>query len=291
MKKLIASILAATIGFTIFTGQCFAAEKKAVLVVSFGTSYNDTRTKTIDAIEKDIAEKFTDYDVKRAFTSQIIIKKLKQRDGLEIDTVKEAMDKLVNEGYTTVICQPTHVMNGYEYDEMVDAIDDYKNKFKSFAFGKPLLTSTEDYEKASKAIMQEFKLNSDEALVLMGHGTEHFANATYAAFDYRLKNDGYKNAFVGAVEGYPDLDTVIKQVKDLKVKKVYLTPLMVVAGDHANNDMAGDEEDSWKTIFTKEGFEAEPVLKGLGEYSSIRRIYIDHVQQAIDSLNAKGENN
>ncbi len=258
--------------------------KKAILVVSFGTSYNDTRAVTIDAIESDIANAFPDYDVKRAFTSQIIIDKLSERDNLQIDNVQQAMEHLISQGYGTLICQPTHVMNGYEYDDMVAAISAYKDKFATIKFGTPLLTSAQDYETLAQTLKKVMPQTQDgEAVVFMGHGTTHPSNSAYSALAYQFLLDGNKNFLVGTVEGFPDVNTVVKLAKENKIKKVYLTPLMVVSGDHANNDMAGDEDDSWKTIFKSEGFEVEPILKGLGEYPEIRTLYVAHTQAAIDS--------
>lgn len=257
--------------------------KKAVLVVSFGTSYNDSRDKTIGAVESKIAEAFPDYDQKRAFTSQIIIDKLEKRDGLKINNVTEAMEELLNEGYGTVVVQPTHVMNGEEYDEMKELTAPYEDKFVNIKYGKPLLTSSDDYVELINAIVAETpQIKEDKtAVVLMGHGTEHFANATYSALDYRFKALGYNNVFVGTVEGYPDLDKVKSDVKAGGYTKVVLLPLMIVAGDHANNDMAGDEEDSWKTQFKKEGYEVETVLKGLGEYKGVQEMFAEHCQDAL----------
>lgn len=256
--------------------------KKAVLVVSFGTSYNESREKTIGAVEAKVAEAFPDYDQKRAFTSQTIIDKLADRDNEVIDNVTQAMDKLVEEGYGSVVIQPTHVMNGKEYDEMKELTAPYEDKL-SIKYGTPLLTSSEDYEELANAIISETPQVSEEgtAVVLMGHGTEHFANATYAALDYRFKALGYDNIFVGTVEGYPDLDKVKTDLAELNPKKVVLLPLMIVAGDHATNDMAGDEEDSWKTQLKKEGYEVECVLKGLGEYAEIQDMFVEHCEAAM----------
>lgn len=266
-----------------------SADKKAVLVVSFGTSYNDSREKTIGAVEKKIAETYPDYDQKRAFTSQIIIDKLAERDNEHIDNVPEAMQKLIDEGYGTVVIQPTHVMNGEEYDEMLEETAPFEDKFVSVKYGKPVLTSTEDYEKVINALVAETPQISEEgtAVVFMGHGTEHFANATYSALSYRFKAMGYNNVFVGTVEGYPDLDRVKEELAQFQPKKVVLLPLMIVAGDHANNDMAGDEEDSWKTQLKKEGYEVECVIKGLGEYSGIQDILVEHCGEAMTEEEAE----
>lgn len=290
MKKIISTflttlLLISTIGVSANAAETDKLGKKAILVVSFGTSYNDTRQKTIDAIENDIKNAYPDYEIIRAFTSQTIINKLKERDSLVIYNVKEAMEKLIKDGFDTVICQPTHIMNGYEYDDMVSEVSEYKSKFKFLAFGTPLLTSTKDYKAVANILSNEIpELQINEALVFMGHGTEHYANSAYAALDYHLKDNGNKNIFVGTVEGYPDLDTILKQMKSFNPKKIYLMPLMVVAGDHATNDMAGDEQDSWKITFKKQGYEVEVILKGLGEIQAIRQIYINHVKDAIDSI-------
>lgn len=256
--------------------------KKVILVVSFGTSYNDTRDATIGAVEKAIQDAYSDYEVRRAFTSQIIIDKLKKRDNLVIDNVTEAMERLVADGVGTVICQPTHIMNGFEYDDMMREVGAYAEHFETLRFGKPLLTSTQDYKDIVAAITKEFPVPEGSALVMMGHGTEHFANSTYAALSYHLVDNGIQNVFIGTVEGYPDFEDTLRNVKAAGVSKVILTPLMVVSGDHANNDMAGDEEGSWKTRFKAEGYQVEPVLKGLGEYDSIRAMYVAHVGAAIN---------
>lgn len=260
-----------------------SADKKAILVVSFGTSYNETREKTIGAIEAKIAEAYPDYDQKRAFTSQIIINKLAERDNEEIDNVEQAMERLVSEGYGTVVIQPTHIMNGEEYDEMKAAIAPYEDKFVSIKYGTPMLSSTQDYEEAINAIVAETPQISEEktAVVFMGHGTEHYANSAYAALAYRFKAMGYNNVFVGTVEGYPDLDRIKEELNEFQPDRVVLLPFMIVAGDHATNDMAGDEEDSWKTQLKKEGYEVETVLKGLGEYEGIQNMYVEHCGNAI----------
>lgn len=262
--------------------------KKAILVVSFGTSYAQTREKTIGAIEEDFRSAFPEYTIRRAFTSKMIIKKLRERDGIEVDTVAQALEKLEAEGYSTVICQPTHVMGGFEFDDVKREVENWKGRFDHIACGWPLLTSSEDYEQVTEALVQEFSdIPSDAALVLMGHGTEHPANATYPALDYRLKARGCKNFFVGTVEGYPDLQTVMQEVAAIHANKVFLAPLMVVAGDHAINDLCGEEEDSWKSCFEQAGYQTEPILKGLGEYPAFRRIYLEHCVQCIQSLESE----
>lgn len=255
--------------------------KKAILVVSFGTSYKETREKTIDAIENEIKNSFPDYTIYRAFTSNMIIKKLLKTDNLKIFTVKEALEKLIADNVKELIVQPTHVINGIENDLMVETVLKYKDNFESIKIGNPLLTSTLDYENLVKIIIKEFShLKEKEALVCMGHGSDHYSNSTYPALDYMFKEKGFKNVFVGTVEGYPKLTEVISGLKELNPSKITLMPLMVVAGDHAINDMSSDEEDSWKSILENKGFKVNFSLKGLGEYEDIRKIYIKHIKEA-----------
>lgn len=260
--------------------------KPVILTVSFGTSYNDSREKTIGAVEKAIADANPDYEVRRAFTSQIIIDKLKKRDNLEIDNVKEALDKLVKDGVKTLVVQPTHVMHGFEYDDVVAEVKKYSDKFDKLAIGEPLLSSDEDFKKAADAIVDNTKEyeGDNTCVVLMGHGTEHEANATYAKLQNVFTANGPDNYFIGTVEAEPTVEDMVKKAKDGKYSKVVLRPLMVVAGDHANNDMAGDEDDSWKSIFAKEGFVVECVLKGMGEIPAIQQLYVSHVKDAIATL-------
>lgn len=256
---------------------------KVMLVVSFGTSYNDNRDLSIGGIEKALQTAYPDYEIRRAFTSQIIIDKLKERDKIEIDNVTQAMDRLVADGVKEVIIQPTHVMNGFEYDDIVAQVKPYSDKFESFKIGKNLLISDTDYDQLISAITEETKAyNADgTAIVFMGHGTEHGANATYAKLQQRVTDAGYDNYFIGTVEATPSLQDVIAKVKNSGATKVVLLPLMIVAGDHANNDMAGDEEDCWKSAFEAEGFKVECVLKGLGQYPSIQKLIVKHAGETI----------
>ena len=259
--------------------------KKAILVVSFGTSYEDTREKTIGATEKAIAEAFPDYEIRRAFTSGTIIKKLAERDNIIIDTVGEALEKLKNEGFGTVICQPTHIMPGKEYDELCSACKGFEEIFPSFAIGSPLINSFDTYEEACLAFMSDKELGEDEAIIAMGHGTHHFANAIYSALGYTFKDLGMTNVFVTTVEGVPSFEQTLKELSsNEKIKKVKLYPFMIVAGDHANNDMAGDEEDSLKTVLKKAGYEVEANLVGLGENEAMRQLFVKNVEDAIASL-------
>ncbi len=257
--------------------------KPVLLVVSFGTSYNNSRDITIGAIENALAAAYPEYEVRRAFTSQIIIDILKERDKLEIDNVTEAMDRLVADGVKDVVIQPTHVMNGYEYDDVVAEVTPYKEKFDSLKIGEPLLISDADYDEVVSAITAQTAAHDADgtAVVFMGHGTEHESNATYAKLQRKITDAGHSNYFIGTVEAEPTVEEVLALVQASGAKKVVLLPLMIVAGDHANNDMAGDEEDSWKSIFEAEGFEVECVLEGLGQNAAIQQIYVEHAAAAI----------
>lgn len=253
--------------------------KKAILAVSFGTSHNDTRKITIDAIEKDMQEAFPSYALYRAWTSKMIIKKVNARDGVHIFTVKEAMEQMLQDGITDILVQPTHVINGIENDLMKEDALAYQEQFHSISFGDPLLTSEQDNLAVIEAITSEFKdLTKKDVLVLMGHGTTHYANAIYAALDYTFKDKGYSNIFLGTVEAYPTMESLLKMVHVYQPRKVVLAPFMIVAGDHAKNDMASDEPNSWYSQFKAEGYEVEPVLKGLGEYPGIRKLFIEHLK-------------
>lgn len=257
--------------------------KPVILAVSFGTSYADTREKTIGAIENAIAAAHPDYEVRRAFTSQIIINVMARRDNIKVDNVNEAMDRLVADKVTDLVVQPTHIMNGFEYDEMIAAIKPYESKFARIRYGRPLMSQDRDFTEVSQALIEntrQYSAAADTAVVFMGHGTEHNANQVYTRLEGLLKNAGAGHYFVGTVEAEPTLEEVIAGIKSLNVSKVVMLPFMIVAGDHANNDMAGDEEDSWKSILEAEGYEVTPVLRGLGEYPKIREIFARHAGEA-----------
>ena len=263
--------------------SCGSGSKKPViLVVSFGTSYNDSREVTIGGIEKAIQAANPDKEVRRAFTSQIIIDKLKSRDNIEIDNVEEAFARLKKDGVKDLIVQPTHVMSGYEYDDLMKVVNAEKSNFTSVKVGAPLLTSDADYDAVIAAITAATAEYDDgkTLITFMGHGTEHASNATYAKLQEKLTAAGKSNYCVGTVEAEPSLEDVIAAAKAGGYTRVVLEPLMVVAGDHANNDMAGDEEDSWKTVLQGEGFEVVPVLKGLGQIEAVQAVYVAHVAAA-----------
>lgn len=284
MKKVL-SILIVSAMFLSLASAAMAQEapKKTILVVSFGTSYNDSRALTLDAIEQEIAKANPDWDVRRAYTAQTIIDKLAQRDNLQIDNVIQAMDKLVADGVKELVIQPTHVMPGYEYDDVVREVTPYAEKFEKFSMGKPLIFHPEDYDAVIDALVNNMpEVGKEEiAVVLMGHGSHHYANAIYSELQYLLHAKGYENVFVGTVEGVPRVDHVIAAVTANGAKTVVQYPLMIVAGDHANNDMAGEEDDSWNTLFTNAGFQVENRIQGLGQNEAIRALILAHLASAI----------
>lgn len=279
-----------------------------ILVVSFGTSFNDSRVADIKGIEDALKEAYPDWSVRRAFTAQIIINHVQARDGEQIDNMQQALERAVASGVKNLVVQPTHLMHGAEYDEMVEALTEYQDSFESIAVAEPMLgevgedaTVVNDDKKAvaealTAAAVEEAGYDSMEAaaedgvaFVFMGHGTSHTANVTYDQMQAQMEELGYTNAFIGTVEGEPEdtaCDVVISKVAEAGYTKVILRPLMVVAGDHANNDMAGSEEDSWKSQFEASGsFESvDCQVEGLGRISAIEDLYVAHTQAAIDSL-------
>lgn len=284
-----------------------------LLVVSFGTSFNDSRAEDIKGIEDALAEAYPDWSVRRAFTAQIIINHVEARDNEVIDNMQQALDRAVDNGVKNLVVQPTHLMHGAEYDEMVEAIDGYKDKFESVAIAEPMLgevgddaTVINDDKKAvAQAITDEAckeagfddmqaAADAGTAFVFMGHGTSHTANVTYDQMQTQMDDLGFTNAFIGTVEGEPEdtaCEAVIEKVKEAGFKNVILRPLMVVAGDHANNDMAGDDEDSWKSQFEASGdFDSvDCQIAGLGRIEAVEDLYVEHTKAAIDSLGASDE--
>lgn len=267
------------------------AAKKAILVVSFGTTYADTRKLTTEAVEDKIRTAFPDYAVRHAFTSRIIIKTLADRDGLKFDTEKQALDKLKAEGYKEVIIQPLHIEAGDEYEKLMRVVKQYEKSFDKISVGRPLLYYTgqegekpDDYLIAIKALQTQFpKLAKNEAVALMGHGGVNPSNTAYAALQLKFEDAGLKNTFVFTVEGYPTVENLIEKLKANKIKKVTLMPMMLVAGDHANNDMAGDDKESFKSQLIAAGFKVEAYIHGLGENPGIQDIYVQHTKDAIDN--------
>ncbi len=255
--------------------------KKAVLVVSFGTSYEDTRRKTIDVCEERIKEALSGFDFFRAYTSTMIINKLAKRDQMHIDTPREALSKVYELGYDEVLIQSLHIICGDEYDKLREHIAEFEGKFSKLSVGRPLLTTIEDYQAAVKAVRFDLpKLKEDEAIVFMGHGTTHPVFSAYCALEYAFKEQNI-NAYVGTVEGYPMIENVIDRLKEDQIHTVYLIPFMLVAGDHAINDMASDEEDSWKTLLIESGINVHIILKGLGENPEIQRLFVEHAKESV----------
>lgn len=257
-----------------------------LLVVSFGTSFNDNRRLTVGAIESAIEDAFPDYSVRRGFTSQIIIDHVKRRDNVTIDNVGEALDRAVENGVKRLVIQPTHLMNGFEYNDVVNEVAEYSDAFEKIAVGEPLLSSDEDFTAVIEAITEDTKNYDDgeTAICFMGHGTEAESNKVYPKMQEMLADAGYKNYFIGTVEAAPTVEDVLELVKAGGYKKIVLQPLMIVAGDHANNDMAGDDEESWKSLFESEGYEVTCELRGLGAMEPIQKLFVEHAQAAIDSL-------
>lgn len=279
-----------------------------LLVVSFGTSFNDSRAEDIGGVEKALQAAYPDWSVRRAFTAQIIINHVQARDDEKIDNVDQALERAVSNGVKKLIIQPTHLMHGAEYDELKEAVDSYKDKFESVTIAEPLLGEVgsdatvinEDKQAVAEAITAQAvkSANYDSldaaaedgtAFVFMGHGTSHNAKVTYSQMQTQMDTLGYKNVFIGTVEGEPEetaCENVIEAVKAAGYKKVILRPLMVVAGDHANNDMAGDDDDSWKSQFTASGnFDSiDTQIAGLGEIEAVQKLYVEHTKNAIESL-------
>ena len=260
--------------------------EKELLVVSFGTSYNDSRRLTIGAIEAAMAEAFPDWSVRRAFTSQIIIDHVASRDGVAIDNVTQALDRAADNGVKTLVVQPTHLMNGLEYEELMNTLAEYSDAFESISVGQPLLTSDEDFQAVMEAIVAATAGYDDgrTAICFMGHGTEHDANGVYAKLQQLLTDSGHANYYIGTVEAEPTLEDLLASVGQGDYSRVVLLPLMVVAGDHANNDMAGDEDGSWRLAFEDAGYQVECVLTGLGEMEAIQDLFVAHAQAAVDAL-------
>ena len=279
-----------------------------LLVVSFGTSYNDSRVNDIKSIEDALQEAYPDWSVRRAFTAQIIINHIQARDGEKIDNMTQALERAVANGVKNLVVQPTHLMHGAEYDEMCAAIDDYRDNFDAVSIAEPLLGEVgsdatvinADKEAVAKAVTAaaveasgfdslEAAKEAGAAFVLLGHGTAHVARVSYSQMSTQMQQLGYENVFIGTVEGEPEetaCESVIEEVRAAGYTTVILRPLMVVAGDHANNDMAGSDDDSWKPMFEDAGFTVDCQIAGLGGIADIQALYIAHTQAAIDSLNA-----
>lgn len=261
--------------------------KKAILVVSFGTSYLDTLEKTIEKAEKQIRDKFSEYDIYRAFTSHMIIKKLKEKYEIFVDTPEEMLEKLYEDGYEEVIMQPLHMIPGEEFIYINKIAEVFKEKFEVLKVGRPIFyyqgieELPQDYSLFIEATKELYEENN--AVVLMGHGTAHPSNSVYGCLQAVFEDEGYENVFVTTVEGYPNFENVISRLKRKNISEVTIAPLMVVAGDHARNDMASDDEDSLKSVLEAEGIKVNVHLKGLGENEKFNELYINRIDDLINN--------
>ena len=272
----------------------YKSDKDAIVVMSFGTTYKENRAKTIEATIKEIQAAHPGVKVVTAFTSHIIINRIAENEGINYPTPEQALEQLAAEGYTRVALVALNVIPGMEYDYDKAIFHNYKENFKKMTLATPLIYwqgQEEQEDEVSdfiKALFTEIKKPSkNSAVLIMAHGTPHIANAYYSVIQAKLDEMGYKNVYIYTVEGWPNLETVIPKLKKDKIKNVMLVPMMMVAGDHANNDMAGDEEDSHKTILTNAGFKVSADLRGLGENRAIRQLYVKHANEAWDKLQSK----
>lgn len=268
--------------------------KQALLVVSFGTTYPDTLAKTILPIQEDLSSALPQATLFSAFTSEMIRKKLKNRDNHLVFNVTEALDHLLAEGYDAVVIQPTHVIPGEEYEILLAQAQPFLGKFSQILLGKPLLCQTQDYHNLAKALLADLPPQAPgQVHLFMGHGSTHFANAAYPMLEYVLHDLGRPDCWIGTVEGYPELDQVVNAMTQAgKVTHTHLRPLMIVAGDHAQNDLAGEEPESWKSQLEAQGYAVTCTLKGLGEYPEIRKIFVNHSknpQELADLLGKEGD--
>ena len=257
--------------------------KKELLVVSFGASYNDSRVAAIKAVEDAMAKAFPDYSVRRGFTANIIIEHVYRRDGVAIDDVDEALDRAKKNGVEELLVQPTHLMNGWEYGDLVKALEKRAGDFQTIKIGAPLLTSDDDFAKVADAMVkatEDLVKDDKTAVCYMGHGTAAASNAIYAKMQKTLEAQGHKNYFIGTVEAAPTAEDLVKLVKEGGYETVILRPMMIVAGDHANNDMASDEEDSWKSVFSAAGLKVQCEIKGLGELEAVQNLLTAHAKDA-----------
>lgn len=257
--------------------------KKALVVASFGTSVAEALPAIIN-IEEACQTAFPDYDFYRAFTSQRIVSKLKQTKQITVDSVENVMEKLVEAGYEEVLCQPTFITSGAEYDKMVKLLLSYRNRIPNLRVGNPLLVEKMDYKKMGAIVWNELPepLSVDEAFVFMGHGREDSANLVYRQLENVLRDTGEENVYVGTWQGTPGLDEIILQLRSHGIRKVYLMPLLTVAGKHARKDLAGSGEDSWVSRLQSEGFGTEVILKGLGEIDAVAALFAEHSKKTGD---------
>ena len=267
---------------------CGSFDKRAILVVSFGTTYADARKACIESVEDRIRAAFPGYEVRRAFTSRMVMRRLAERDGILVDNERQALDRLLAEGFSEVYVQPLHIVAGDEYEKIRGIVSEYAHlqKFRRLALGRPLLyymgqsEQPDDYLTVIQAL--DVTTGPEEALVFMGHGGFHPANAAYAALQLKLQEAGRQNVFIYVLEGFPSLPRIVAQLQSAGVRKVRLQPFMLVAGSHVRNDMDGDGADSAKSILTAAGFDVEVKLNGLGENPAIQAAYVRHIRDAMD---------
>ena len=309
MKKILALLLVLCLLSTLFIGRTVSASaeeedgenyetgdaslddplnqdgigEKELLVVSFGTSFNDSRRLTVGAIEKALQEAYPDWSVRRAFTSQIIIDHLAKRDGEIIDNVHDALERAIRNGVKILVVQPTHLMDGFEYNDLKKELAAYADAFDQIVLGDALLTIDRDFDMVAEAIVEATAAYDDgeTAVCFMGHGTEAASNGVYAKMQTVLSEAGCEHYYIGTVEAEPSVEDVLESVKAGSYKRAVLRPLMIVAGDHANNDMAGDEADSWKSVFEAAGYEVSCVVEGLGQLPAIRQLIVEHAGEAL----------
>ena len=309
MKKILALLLVLCLLSTLFIGRTVSASaeeedgenyetgdaslddplnqdgigEKELLVVSFGTSFNDSRRLTVGAIEKALQEAYPDWSVRRAFTSQIIIDHLAKRDGEIIDNVHDALERAIRNGVKILVVQPTHLMDGFEYNDLKKELAAYADAFDQIVLGDALLTIDRDFDMVAEAIVEATAAYDDgeTAVCFMGHGTEAASNSVYAKMQTVLSEAGCEHYYIGTVEAEPSVEDVLESVRAGSYKRVVLRPLMIVAGDHANNDMAGDEADSWKSVFEAAGYEVSCVVEGLGQLPAIRQLIVEHAGEAM----------
>ena len=309
MKKILALLLVLCLLSTLFIGRTVSASaeeedgenyetgdaslddplnqdgigEKELLVVSFGTSFNDSRRLTVGAIEKALQEAYPDWSVRRAFTSQIIIDHLAKRDGEIIDNVHDALERAIRNGVKILVVQPTHLMDGFEYNDLKKELAAYADAFDRIVLGDALLTIDRDFDMVAEAIVEATAAYDDgeTAVCFMGHGTEAASNSVYAKMQTVLSEAGCEHYYIGTVEAEPSVEDVLESVRAGSYKRAVLRPLMIVAGDHANNDMAGDEADSWKSVFEVAGYEVSCVVEGLGQLPAIRQLIVEHAGEAL----------
>ena len=255
-------------------------KKQALVVISFGTTCPTART-AIESIEHYLAAQLPDHDCFRAFTSSMVIRKLQREQNLTVPTPEQLIKTLVSQGYTHVVCQPLHILNGWEYEKMCRQLAPFAEQFQSFLLGKPMLTDFVDYQECCRIIAKNMPMpQPGEALVLMGHGSDHFSNAAYSQLESTMRYLDMESIFVGTVEGFPNLDFICKRLKKQKISHLSLFPFLIVAGAHAQNDMAGEEESSWKSVLERQGYTVTAHLKGLGEFPETGKLFARHLMEA-----------